>query len=1228
MEQVLVKFVEAQQQVNQQLTEAIQQLSQRPTPEPLPQHRRTPTQFLCAQTPEDDIEGFLRNFERIAELEQWPQQTWPIYLAPQLIGQAQEAYQAVNAGGMATYEQVKAAILSRMGATPEKNRMRFRERKLRPGESTQMLFYSLKDLCWCWLRPDHVNAPEVALQVLIEQFINALPVEIRAWVRKHPCATDTEVVTLVERFMDSRELGRKEDQRRPPPIPLPRTRPPSGKYIFSRGGRDEDHQASKGRRDSGGQGEWSDPPYRDRDNFKGSFRKYNSQITCFRCGEKGHKADQCNEIVPMQCNVMYDYDCNNDDDFDRRSVQRASSFLVVATGLEVAYKQFVVPIKVNGEQLWGFLDSGSCQTLIRAEKVRPGQLIPGGKITLSCVHGEERTYPTANIPMDVKGQEIVIKTGVLPKVPYPVLIGRDFPNFRELYETCLHKNMSDNLGEVFPFVDPDLFSGEGKKRKSRKERRMAKAAYRSLLEKRVFVNCDSGENGEGPTGPATGSTGEELTLTNLQSYVGDFKTEQVNDPTLKYAFGQLREVNGVQQGGHRQVSYPHFVLRGDLLYRMSKNVNTDTIVEQLVIPQSLRRTVLDLAHSHLFGGHLGVEKTQNRILQRFFWPGVYMDVKRYCASCPDCQKVVPHPHYRAPLVPLPIIETPFERIAMDLVGPVEKSARGYQHILVIVDYATRYPEAFPLRNTSTKSIASALLQLITRVGIPREILTDQGTPFMSHIMRDLCKLLGVKAIRTSVYHPQTDGLVERFNKTLKLMLRRVISMDGRDWDLMLPYLMFAVREVPQSSTGFSPFELLFARQPRGILDVAKEVWEEQPDKCQNLVDHVMGMRDRIARVTPIVKEHLIQAQQAQALQYNKEAKLREFQIGDRVLVLVSSSESKLLARWQGLYEIKEKVGPVNYKVYQPGRRKPYQIYHVNLLKAWVDREILYIKKEEEEIDLGPCVSTYGRGEELPEVSRELSAVQREAVTDMLRRNRDVFSKVPGRTREVMHDIITPLGQKVRQKPYRIPEAKRGLIKAEVEKMLEMGILEESHSEWNSPIILVPKPDGSIRFCNDYRRLNEISKFDSYPMPRVDDLIERLGRARCLTTLDLTKGYWQVPLTSRAREKTAFSTPEGLFQYTVLPFGLHGAPATFQRLMDKVLRPHARYAAAYLDDVVIQSADWESHLPCVQAVLHSLREAGLTANPTKCRMAFSEAQYLGYVIGRGVVKPQVGKVQAI
>lgn len=186
----------------------------------------------------------------------------------------------------------------------------------------------------------------------------------------------------------------------------------------------------------------------------------------------------------------------------------------------------------------------------------------------------------------------------------------------------------------------------------------------------------------------------------------------------------------------------------------------------------------------------------------------------------------------------------------------------------------------------------------------------------------------------------------------------------------------------------------------------------------------------------------------------------------------------------------------------------------------------------------------------------------------------------------------------------------------------------SQSEWCNPIVLVPKKDGTIRFCIDFRYLNSISKFDSYPTPRIDDLIEKLGKAKYLTTIDLFRGYWQVPLSPRSKELSAFRTPWGLYHFRVMPFGLHGAPATFQRLMDKVLNGLSPFASAYLDDIVVYSNSWHEHLQHLKVVFECLQNAGLTVNPGKCAIAKEETEYLGFVIGGGQVKPQVQKVEAI
>ncbi|CAM5131373.1 unnamed protein product [Natator depressus] len=239
-----------------------------------------------------------------------------------------------------------------------------------------------------------------------------------------------------------------------------------------------------------------------------------------------------------------------------------------------------------------------------------------------------------------------------------------------------------------------------------------------------------------------------------------------------------------------------------------------------------------------------------------------------------------------------------------------------------------------------------------------------------------------------------------------------------------------------------------------------------------------------------------------------------------------------------------------------------------------------------------------------------------------------FTALPGYTTLVHHSIQTEPGKVIWETTRPLPYQMRQEVEEEVQAMLALGVTEPSQSEWRSPVVFVPKPDGTRRICIDFRRANAISRFNAYPMPRVDELLGRLGEAHFITTLDLSKGYWQIPLDYTSREKTALATPSGLYQFTRMPFGLHGAPATFQRLMDRLLRSRQAYVVAYLDDVVIYSCHWEDHLEHIAVVLRSLQQAGLTANPKKCCIGWQEAMYLGYIIGKGRVRPLVGKVQAL
>ncbi|CAM4612241.1 unnamed protein product [Caretta caretta] len=192
----------------------------------------------------------------------------------------------------------------------------------------------------------------------------------------------------------------------------------------------------------------------------------------------------------------------------------------------------------------------------------------------------------------------------------------------------------------------------------------------------------------------------------------------------------------------------------------------------------------------------------------------------------------------------------------------------------------------------------------------------------------------------------------------------------------------------------------------------------------------------------------------------------------------------------------------------------------------------------------------------------------------------------------------------------------------------MGVIRPSESAWASPVVLVPKPDGEIQHLAYGSPRKNVTRPDNHPMPRTDELLEKLGWAQFISTLDLTKGYWQVPLDVSAKERSAFTTHLGLYEFNVLPFGLWNAPATFRRLVDGLLVGLAEYVVTYLDDVAIFSDSWADHLEHLQKVLERIREARLTVKAKKCQIGLNRVTYLGHQVGQGTINPLQAKVDAI
>ncbi|UYV69751.1 hypothetical protein LAZ67_7000606 [Cordylochernes scorpioides] len=266
------------------------------------------------------------------------------------------------------------------------------------------------------------------------------------------------------------------------------------------------------------------------------------------------------------------------------------------------------------------------------------------------------------------------------------------------------------------------------------------------------------------------------------------------------------------------------------------------------------------------------------------------------------------------------------------------------------------------------------------------------------------------------------------------------------------------------------------------------------------------------------------------------------------------------------------------------------------------------------------------------ISDDLSEEQQSQILSILKRYEKIFDKnnePVKQTSVTKHKIETGNHQPIKHRPYRVSPTERQAIQTEVDKMLDAGIIRHSESPWSSPVILVKKKDGNWRFCVDYRRLNKVTKKDVYPLPRIDDTLDSLKGAKFYSSIDLRSGYWQIEVDEADREKTAFITPDGLYEFLVMPFGLCNAPATFERMMDKILKGLKwTMALCYLDDIVVYSKSFNEHLHRLEIILQCLDKAELRLNPKKCLFGTKRIRVFGHLVDSKGIYPDPEKIEAI
>ncbi|KAK3085547.1 hypothetical protein FSP39_005150 [Pinctada imbricata] len=1177
---------------------------------------------LVPKFQEKSVDKYFPRFEKIAANLKWPRDFWPTLLQSVLIGKAAEVYSALSIAESSDFDKVKDTILRAYQLVPEAYRQKLRKYKKFENQTYVEFAREKEDLFDQWFRSKKIpNSFDNLRQIiLIEEFKECVHQDLRTHLEDKNVKTLEEAAVLSDTYALTHKKNfvsktQSSDSAKTSDVPKKNYKSLSRPLVPS-------HHLKVVLRPVLGPSVLRHP--------QGWGRFLHAII-----GSK-----------------------SSSDDFveDHYKPFLSQGFVSLSDSSEA------LPVQI-------LRDTGAAQTLLLEGSLPLSEhTFTGRSVLLQGVELGVIDVPLHKIYLKsdlITGPVIVGVRPTLPVQGVSLLLGNDLAGGKVVADPIVCEKITSDV--VSDDEDDDLYPACAVTRAMARNRQKEAESTSTLNEDHPSENIDLSDTFMSTIDDNVPETSVPLHVDKSPTVPGDdyhppldrdtdalsheqLLSEQTKDPEIIRLSKRALPREEADKVGEC------FYIEDGILIRKWRPPDAPPndvwrVVHQIVVPVAYRGDIMSLAHDTPMAGHLGVNKTYNRILSHFYWPKLRKDVSEFCKSCHSCQmvgkpnQVIPP----APLQPIPAFEEPFSRVLVDCVGPLPRTRSGNQYLLTIMCTSTRFPEAIPLRNIKAKTIVKALTKFFSFVGAPKAIQSDQGSNFMSGLFQQVMHELGIRQYKSSAYHPESQGALERFHQTLKTMMKTYCHQYGKDWDEGVHLVLFAAREAVQESLGFSPFELVFGHTVRGPLKLLKEKWLTETSDL-NLLDYVSNFKEKLYNACKLAQENLKTSQMKMKTWYDKDARNRVFKPGDKVLVFLPIPGHPLQARYFGPYEIESKISDVNYVVKTPGRRKEKRVCHVNMLKEYFDRSDRNFVKpvstlanvytsencvepecNEETVEKDFAQSVRLKNSEIltnPEVKLgHLTVHQKEEVHQLMREYTTIFPDVPKKTNASHHDVIVGDASPIKQHPYRLNPKKLQYMRKEIQYMIENDIIEPSNSDWSSPCILVPKPDGTYRLCTDFRKVNSVTKTDSYPIPRIDDCIDKIGSAKFVSKFDLLKGYWQVPLTERAREISAFATPDGLYQYKVMPFGMKNAPATFQRMIHSLLN-HLEGCEAYIDDVIIYSDTWDDHLRIMRTFFDILAKANLTVNLAKSEFCHATVEYLGHKVGQGFVTPIMAKVEAI
>ena len=857
----------------------------------------------------DNVETWFIQFERTAEDHELSDTQKARQVFYYLKGKARDLYSKMATEEQEDYEIVKATILKGFNLTSEDYRARFRNARRKENESLRELAVRLIDYFQKWIHLEEAEEDVDCLKFLMvkEQLFQIYPADLVQYIVDGDISSEKGLLDRVDSFESRQKILRTHNKA----LNKGGKSPQKGKHNFiadSKANQNADHKPKISEKE---------------------IARRKKEHLCLNCGKADHYAKQCpdkkgkgGEVSCVSCQEVGKphmvIPTGGPNPNTKPGEERSAKEETISTELSQLCKecqgkpfQNLVRVRINGVETTALRDTGCSGIIVSPELVCQSQY--SSKVVKVTLASTEVTKPlkVAIVNIDSPYFHADTEVTVMEKPIYPVLIGQTHGLDRKWQTTPL-----------FPVREPDWYNS-------------AQAAVVTRLQAKT---------------PQPSSSGTGYMTQSLKP--AELRKAQQEDPSLR-KIRQFAETSQVIKG----VSY---VYRNEVLLRVVTD-HSGTKHSKVVVPENMRDQVLKLGHDNALAGHLGNQKTTDRILLEFWWPGIVADIKRYVASCDACQRTYPRGRVpRAPMGKMPPVDVMFRRVAVDIVGPIHPmSETQKRYILVVVDYNTMYPEAVALENIKAETVLDALWEMWTRLGIPDEIITDQGSQFSGHLMAEVKRLWLVKHHMTATFRTQANGLVEKFNRTLKSMLRKLTLEQPKKWDTFLPALLFAYREVPQNSTGVSPFEMLYGRKVKGPMQILREIWtmEDLPHQMKTSAEYVLDLRNQIGETCRIAQDHLSKAQRVQAKYFDRCTRRRVLQPGQQVLLLEPSKNNKLELTWKGPYQVLEQISDVDYRIQMDAESR---VFHINLVKPYQKRENASSILKEVECDGGADQVISGR----------------------------------------------------------------------------------------------------------------------------------------------------------------------------------------------------------------------------------------------------------------------------